>query len=87
MIQRLCENSMPKAKRSCIPRYAQSKAMCCTSLRNLLCNMKLRSRIKSQQYCEAVLKQLRSQRLRNHQGRMSAQIFPATAEGQNSRKG
>ncbi|KAL4282285.1 hypothetical protein GQ457_03G028970 [Hibiscus cannabinus] len=28
-----------------------------------------------QQYCEVVLKQLRSQRPRNHQGRMSAQIF------------
>ncbi|KAK9020707.1 hypothetical protein V6N11_010724 [Hibiscus sabdariffa] len=28
-----------------------------------------------QQYCEVVLKQLRSQRPRNNQGRMSAQIF------------
>ncbi|KAL4384204.1 hypothetical protein GQ457_15G020830 [Hibiscus cannabinus] len=28
-----------------------------------------------QQYCEVVLKQLRSQRPRNYQGRMSAQIF------------
>ncbi|KAL4366207.1 hypothetical protein GQ457_05G020930 [Hibiscus cannabinus] len=32
-------------------------------------------RIKSQQYCEVVLKLLRSQRPRNHQGIMSAQIF------------
>ncbi|KAL4387453.1 hypothetical protein GQ457_09G016220 [Hibiscus cannabinus] len=32
-------------------------------------------RIKSQQYCEVVLKQLRSQRPRNHQGRISAQTF------------
>ncbi|KAK8663349.1 hypothetical protein V6N13_083171 [Hibiscus sabdariffa] len=32
-------------------------------------------RIKSQQYLEVVLKQLGSQRPRNHQGRVSAQIF------------
>ncbi|KAL4334567.1 hypothetical protein GQ457_07G006710 [Hibiscus cannabinus] len=34
-----------------------------------------------QQYCGVVLKQLRSQRPRKHQGRISAQIFPAAAEG------
>ncbi|KAL4385677.1 hypothetical protein GQ457_15G016690 [Hibiscus cannabinus] len=34
-----------------------------------------------QQYCGVVLKQLRSQRPRKHQGRISAQIFSATAEG------
>ncbi|KAL4311808.1 hypothetical protein GQ457_01G013470 [Hibiscus cannabinus] len=40
-----------------------------------------------QQYCGVVLKQLKSQRPRKHQGRISAQIFPATAEGRISRKG
>ncbi|KAL4297408.1 hypothetical protein GQ457_12G015630 [Hibiscus cannabinus] len=40
-----------------------------------------------QQYCGVVLKQLRSQRLRKHQSRISAQIFPAAAEGRISRKG
>ncbi|KAL4283324.1 hypothetical protein GQ457_16G013050 [Hibiscus cannabinus] len=34
-----------------------------------------------QQYCGVVLKQLRSQRPRKHQGRISAQIFSAMAEG------
>ncbi|KAL4351811.1 hypothetical protein GQ457_06G015470 [Hibiscus cannabinus] len=34
-----------------------------------------------QQYCRVVLKQLRSQRPRKHQSRISAQIFPAAAEG------
>ncbi|KAL4385366.1 hypothetical protein GQ457_15G019110 [Hibiscus cannabinus] len=34
-----------------------------------------------QQYCGIVLKQLRSQRPRKHQGRILAQIFSATAEG------
>ncbi|KAL4323230.1 hypothetical protein GQ457_11G027810 [Hibiscus cannabinus] len=40
-----------------------------------------------QQYCGVVLKQLRSQRPRKHQSRISAQIFPAAAEGRISRKG
>ncbi|KAL4283097.1 hypothetical protein GQ457_16G021230 [Hibiscus cannabinus] len=40
-----------------------------------------------QQYCRVVLKQLRSQRPRKHQGRVSAKIFPATAEGRISREG
>ncbi|KAL4384350.1 hypothetical protein GQ457_15G000610 [Hibiscus cannabinus] len=40
-----------------------------------------------QQYCGVVLKKLRSQRPRKHQSGISAQIFPAAAEGRISRKG
>ncbi|KAL4283433.1 hypothetical protein GQ457_16G022280 [Hibiscus cannabinus] len=40
-----------------------------------------------QQYCGVVLKQLISQRPRKHQSRISAQIFPAAAEGRITRKG
>ncbi|KAL4353356.1 hypothetical protein GQ457_06G019190 [Hibiscus cannabinus] len=37
-----------------------------------------------QEYCGVVLKQLRSQRPRKHQGRISAQIFSTTAEGRST---
>ncbi|KAL4388466.1 hypothetical protein GQ457_09G018340 [Hibiscus cannabinus] len=52
-----------------------------------LCSSFLAKQNEMQQYCGVVLKQLRSQRPRKHQSRISAQIFPAAAEGRISRKG
>ncbi|KAL4348533.1 hypothetical protein GQ457_17G007020 [Hibiscus cannabinus] len=76
MIQRLCENSMLR-----ITEVKMRKLLKGPRHYNLQIGDFQDKQIEMQQYCGVALKQLRSQRPRKHQGTISAQIFPAAAEG------